>query len=79
MTTNLFIEIAQLIKQSELSVRTLPGTALQNEMGDVVYTPPVGDNIIRNKLSNLEHFIHSEDGMDPLIKMAVLHYQFESA
>lgn len=78
LTTNLFIEIAQLIKQSELSVRTLPGTALQNEMGDVVYTPPVGDNIIRNKLSNLEHFIHSEDGMDPLIKKAVLHYQFEA-
>lgn len=78
LTTNLFVEIAQLIKQSDIGVRAIPGTALKNEMGDVVYTPPVGDNVIRDKLSDLERFIHAEDGIDPLIKMAVMHYQFEA-
>ncbi|MES2159951.1 MAG: Fic family protein [Pseudomonadota bacterium] len=78
LTTNLFIEIAQLIKRSEIGIRAIPGTALKNEIGDVVYTPPVGDNVIRNKLANLERFIHAEDDIDPLIKMAVMHYQFEA-
>lgn len=78
LTTNLFIEIAQLIKQSEIGIRAIPGTALKNETGDVVYTPPVGDNVIRDKLSNLEFFIHANDGVDPLVKMAVMHYQFEA-
>ncbi|HWW68395.1 MAG TPA: Fic family protein [Duganella sp.] len=78
LTTNLFIEIAQLIKQSDIGIRATPGTALKDEIGNVVYTPPVGDNIIRNKLSDLERFVHAEDGIDPLIKMAVMHYQFEA-
>ena len=42
------------------------------------YTPPQGENIIRGKLKNLEDFIHSEDDLDPLIKMAIIHYQFEA-
>ncbi|MEC5159760.1 MULTISPECIES: Fic family protein [unclassified Janthinobacterium] len=78
LTTNLFVEIAQLIKQSEIGIRAIPGTALKNETGDVVYTPPVGDKVIRDKLSNLELFIHADDGVDPLVKMAVMHYQFEA-
>lgn len=78
LTTNLFIEIAQLIKQSDIGIRTILGTALRNEMGDIVYTPPIGDSIIRDKLSDLERFVHAEDGIDPLIKMAVMHYQFEA-
>lgn len=78
LTTNLFIEIARSIKQSEIDIRVIPGTALKNELGDIVYTPPVGDELIRNRLFNLERFIHAEDGIDPLIKMAVMHYQFEA-
>lgn len=78
LTTNLFIEIAQLIKQADIGIRAIPGTALKNEAQEVVYTPPVGDNVIREKLSNLERFIHSDDDVDPLIKMAVIHYQFEA-
>lgn len=78
LTTNLFIEIAQLFKQSEIGIRAIPGTALKNEDNQVVYTPPVGDAVIRDKLSNLERFIHADDGVDPLIKMAVMHYQFEA-
>ena len=78
LTTNLFIEIAQLIKQADIGIRAIPGTALKNERGEVVYTPPVGAAVIRDKLANLEQFIHAGDDIDPLIKMAVLHYQFEA-
>lgn len=78
LTTNLFIEIAQLIKQSEIGIRAIPGTALKNEAQEVVYTPPAGESVIRDKLSDLERFIHSEGDVDPLIKMAVIHYQFEA-
>jgi Fic family protein len=78
LSTNLFIEIAQRIKQMDLQARAVPGTALKNERGEVVYTPPVGDAVIRDKLSNLEKFIHADDDLDPLVKMAVMHYQFEA-
>ena len=78
LTTNLFIEIARLIKRSEIGIRAIPGTALKNEAGDVIYTPPVGDAVIRDKLSDLERFIHADDGVDALVKMAVMHYQFEA-
>lgn len=78
LTTNLFVEIVQRIKQSELQIRAIPGVALKNQHDEVVYTPPVGDSVIRDKLSNLEKFIHAEDDLDPLVKMAVMHYQFEA-
>jgi Fic family protein len=78
LTTNLFVEIVQRIKQTELHIRAIPGTALKNEHGEVIYTPPVGEAVIRDKLSNLEKFIHAEDNLDPLVKMAVMHYQFEA-
>lgn len=42
-----------------------------------MYTPPEGEESIRNLLSNWERFIHNEDDLDPLVKMAIAHYQFE--
>ena len=78
LSTNLFIDIVRIIKEVGFGVRRVPGTALKNALGEIVYTPPVGDTIIRDKLTNLEQFIHAEDELDPLIKMAVMHYQFEA-
>ncbi len=78
LTTNLFIEIVQVIKEIDFGVRKVPGTALKNAQGDVIYTPPVGEQVIREKLADLERFIHADDAIDPLIKMAVMHYQFEA-
>lgn len=78
LSTNLFVEIVRLIKQVDLDIRALPGTALKNDLGEVVYTPPEGATLIRDLLTNLERFIHAEDELDPLVKMAVLHYQFEA-
>ncbi len=79
LTTNLFISIMQIIKENTSGIRNAPGTQLTNPIsGKVVYTPPEGENTIREKLKNLEDFIHAEDETDPLIKLAVIHYQFEA-
>lgn len=78
ITTNLCIEIVQCIKQNTAGIRVMPGTTLSNTKGEVIYTPPSGENIIREKLANLEKFINEDESLDPLIKMALMHYQFEA-
>lgn len=78
ITTNLCIKIVQCIKQNNASIRVSPGTTLSNTQGEVIYTPPGGEDIIREKLANLEKFINENNGIDPLIKMALMHYQFEA-
>jgi Fic family protein len=79
LTTNLFIEIMQIIKENQSSIRNQPGTQLKNPATDeVIYTPPEGENILRDKLKALEDFINTEDDLDPLIKLALIHYQFEA-
>lgn len=79
LTTNLFIDIVQTIKAVALGIRKTPGTMLKNTIGEVIYTPPEGEQIIRDKLSNLEKFIYEDkDELDPLVKMAIMHYQFEA-
>jgi len=78
IATNLCIEIVQCIKQNSSGIRVTPGTTLSNSAGEVIYTPPSGENIIREKLANLEKFINQDDSLDPLIKMALMHYQFEA-
>ncbi|HOW24105.1 MAG TPA: Fic/DOC family N-terminal domain-containing protein [Bacteroidales bacterium] len=80
LTTNLFLRIVQVIKKNTAGIRNVPGTSLRNPAtGKTIYTPPEGEQVIREKLYNLEEFIHnSGDGIDPLVKMAVLHYQFEA-
>jgi Fic family protein len=86
ITTNLCIKIVQCIKQNNASIRKTPGTTLSNILGEVIYTPPSGEQIIREKLANLEKFINEDEAcsgehggtIDPLIKMALLHYQFEA-
>jgi len=78
ITTNLCIDIMQRIKENTSSIRTTPGTTLSNTNGDIIYTPPSGEDVIRGKLSNFEKFINEDDSLDPLIKMALMHYQFEA-
>lgn len=86
LATALFIEIAQLIKQPDFSVRRTPGTRIANGRGQTIYTPPEGEAVIRDKLRHLENFMHAEDGpgsgpgsgLDVLVKMALVHYQFEA-
>jgi Fic family protein len=79
MTTNLFIRLVQIIKENHAGIRVLPGTVIQNtRTGAVLYTPPTGESVIREKLKNLEEYLHAEDDTDPLIKLAIIHYQFEA-
>ena len=78
ITTNLCVEIVQCIKKNSSGIRVIPGTTLSNTKGEVLYTPPSGENIIREKLANLERFINQDESLDPLIKMALMHYQFEA-
>jgi len=79
LTTNLFVQIYQTIKQTQAGIRKVPGTTIANAAtGKVVYTPPQGEDVIREKLRDLENFVHSEGQLDPLIRIAVMHYQFEA-
>ena len=79
LSTSLAVQVCRTIKGIDLDIRKTPGTALLNESnGRVVYTPPQGAARICDKLANWERYIHANDGVDPLIRMAVMHYQFEA-
>lgn len=79
LCTNTALEICSTIKEVQMDIRKVPGTSLTNQAtGETIYTPPVGETVIRDLLSNWEQFLHNEDGLDPLIKMAMAHYQFEA-
>ena len=72
-------QVCSRIKGIEMLVRRVPGTALANQAsGEVIYTPPVGEDLLRTKLANWERYLHEERDIDPLIRMAVGHYQFEA-
>lgn len=77
LTTRTAEIVCSRIKGVEMAVRRIPGTALGNEVTNaVVYTPPEGEAFLREKLANWEHFMHEATELDPLIRMAVGHYQF---
>jgi Fic family protein len=78
LATPLFVELVQILKNSDQGIRKISGTKLVNAFGKIMYTPPEGEEIIRNKLFQLEKFIYSESTLDPLIQMALIHYQFEA-
>jgi Fic family protein len=79
LSTRSAIEICRTIKGVDIDIRSTPGTALMNEAtGHVVYTPPEGAALLREKLADWERYIHADDGADPLVRLAVMHYQFEA-
>jgi Fic family protein len=79
LTTRTAESICTQIKGVEMSVRKVPGTALANDAtGEVVYTPPEGEARVRDLLANWERFLHEEETIDPLVRMAAAHYQFEA-
>lgn len=80
INTNTIIKIQGTIEHNNSGIRKLPGTELKNSItGETIYTPPQNELEIRKYLKNLEDFINNnEDGIDPLIKVCLIHYQFES-
>jgi Fic family protein len=79
LSANTATEICTIVKGRQMDVRKLPGTYIGNPATHAaIYTPPVGESVIREKLSNWERFVHEWNGLDPLIVMAIAHYQFEA-
>lgn len=80
LTTNMIVEIQQIIENNKAGIRKLPGTTLRNDItGEIVYTPPTGEKEILEFMRNLEQYINDNNNMvDPLIRLAIIHYQFES-
>jgi Fic family protein len=79
LTINYILQIQQELERNEAGFRKVPGTVLKNNVGRTVYTPPDPDHI-PGLMSDLERFINapSTHDLDPLIRMALIHHQFES-
>ncbi len=79
LSINSIINIQSELEMNNAGIRKLPGTSLVNDRtGKIIYTPPDNEKTILDLLSNLEMYINKEDKTDALIKMALIHYQFES-
>ena len=79
LSTDMAIQICSTIKGLELDIRAEPGTTLKNRMsGETIYTPPVGQQLLIDKLDNWAEFMHRHTEFDPLVRLAVQHYQFEA-
>ena len=81
LTVNHILEIHKELEQNNAGIRKLPGTELKNQQtGATVYTPPQDHQEIVRLMTNLEQFINDDtiSDLDPLVKMALIHYQFES-
>ena len=80
-TNNHIIEIQAELEKNKAGFRKLPGVELRNEQtGETIYTPPQNPHDILRLMDNLERFINDDDfyDADPLVKMAMIHCQFES-
>ena len=83
LSTNTAVQICRAIKGVEIDIRRTPGTTLSNDRtGQVIYTPPEGEGLLREKLANWEQWMHGilpgAQDIDPLVRMAAGHYQFEA-
>lgn len=80
ISTNVLVKLQSMIEPNKTGIRKTPGTNLVNsKTGEIIYTPPQAESEIRDLLKNLEDYINNNgDEVDPLIKMALIHYQFET-
>jgi Fic family protein len=80
ITTNHILKIQEILEANDAGFRKLPGTSLQNNSGEIVYMPPQEPLVISALMQDLEQFINtpSSPTLDPLLKMAIMHHQFET-
>jgi Fic family protein len=80
LTLNTVIDIQRALEANRAGLRKLPGTVLKDSTGRTVYTPPQDANEVKRLLGELEKFWHDDPhfDVDPLIRMALIHHQFES-
>lgn len=79
LNADLFVDLVRAITDDQRGIRDRPGTVIGNRhTREIIYTPPEGERVIRKKLDELETFLYASAGMDPLVKLALSHYQFEA-
>lgn len=80
LTTNHILRIHSELERNSAGFRKLPGTALKNGAGELIYTPPQDPSEVVALMRDLERFINDDQSFDadPLVKMALVHHQFES-
>lgn len=81
LTIQHIIKIQETVEQNNAGFRKLPGTKLLNDKtGEIIYTPPQDHETVVSLMKNLESFINDDElsNLDPLVKMAIIHHQFES-
>ncbi|MGQ0847395.1 MAG: Fic family protein [Sporichthyaceae bacterium] len=79
LTAGTAASICSALQARDMAVRAVPGTRIANPTtGDIVYAPPEGAGLIHEKLSAWEQFVHGSEDLDPLVRMALAHYQFEA-
>ena len=80
LTNNIILDIQQALEENRAGFRKVPGTVLKNQAGDVIYTPPQDGTEVERLMQNLETYINTPEmqELDPLIKLAIIHYQFET-
>jgi len=79
LSTSTAVQVCTTVQGRDMDVRKLSGTYIGNPATKAaIYTPPSGESLIRDKLANWERFIHDPRGLDPLVAMAIAHYQFEA-
>jgi len=73
------VEVCTTIKNVQMDIRRVPDTTLANDVtGESTYTPPDGETLLRDLMANWEQFIHNQTHIEPLVRMAIAHYQFEA-
>jgi Fic family protein len=73
------LRVQEQVEQNNAGLRKVPGTVLKNQAtGAVVYEPPQDALLIKKLMTDLVDFIHSDDDLDPILRMAIAHHQFES-
>lgn len=80
LTNNQILAIQGVLEENHAGFRKVPGTTLKNSLGEIIYTPPQSGPEIEALMADLESFIHADPpfDVDPLIRMALIHHQFES-
>ena len=81
LKTSTILKIQRKLEQNNAGFRKVPGTVLRNsQTGEIIYEPPQDPKVIVDLMQNLEKFINDDNisDLDPIVKMAIIHFQFES-
>lgn len=79
LTINDIVAVHHIVEPDKGNIRKLPGTIIKNsKTNEVVYTPPQSEVEIRDFLQNFESYLNTSVDYDPIVNMAILHYQFEA-